>query len=931
MGREEAGRAAAGSVPRHFRYTPTVGQPLSAPPQAWLDDGQRGMPGFEFDDQPQNAAPVGVPPRGAVPREAFTREPRQAGPRQAGPRQAPRTRPDPRAASAEWAGLLRSLLPQPVKRRWSREFLDGLEFRGWGFRVAVPILAMVVFGVAVVVIVGANAGNAGPAPPATALGFPPATLAGNDFMAADSGRGINQTLGRVASAGDEIVAVGTQAGTRIARAQFFVSLNDGRSWTMGTVRSAGGGVPPPGHGAKFVAGGQGAWVALGRGSIWTSPDGRTWTLAPGTGLPLLPGDQISDVARTAAGFIAVGANVPGGEAARSTPLIFLSANGITWERLDAAQLHLTAGSGRVLDVRYVAVAGKLILIAGDVVTTKVTGQPRRTVTVQVGAAWLTGNGGSTWVPTAGPSAGLALAPPGPGAQPQVAGVATAGHGFVLLRPATVAKRSAVDAYYSPNGVAWTFTVTLSAANGFAVGLANGGPDGAAVTGVEGGVGGQTGVDGSGRTLTAFVSANGRAWQQTRPFGTPASQAVSGVTLAPDATVVTTGVSAGPDSHHPVITLAGTNAADQVDIAKIPGAVDPQLAVNSLAAQPSMQVAVGSANGFPAAWTSVDGGSSWTRATGATSGVLTRPGSQQLTSVTHGTMGWLAVGGVTASAPEHPIVVVSANGTSWQAADGERVFGAPGLFTEQAAADGQGYVIVGYQNVRQVRSGQVVSSRTVAAAWWSAGLTGWQRAGTASSAGTAGALDGPGAGQMMAVAVSSAGFVAVGSHGDQPSAWTSADGRRWRQADLPLPVGSTRAVLQHVASTGRIVAAVGTALTTTGVPVPFAASSSDGGASWIESALPVPAGLTSVTALAAAGGNFTATGTYGSTAGHQDVVVWTSPNGSAWRAAEPTGQGLTGLGIQAITGLTVSGSTLAGVGFTASPAREEPVFWQSPIR
>jgi hypothetical protein len=700
-----------------------------------------------------------------------------------------------------------------------------------------------------------------------------------------------------------------------------VSLNDGRSWTMGTVRSAGGGVPPPGHGAKFVAGGQGAWVALGRGSIWTSPDGRTWTLAPGTGLPLLPGDQISDVARTAAGFIAVGANVPGGEAARSTPLIFLSANGITWERLDAAQLHLAAGSGRVLDIRYVAVSGKLILIAGDVVTTKVTGTPGRTVTVQVGAAWLSGNGGSTWVPIAGRAAGPALAPPGPGAQPQVAGVATAGHGFVLLRPATVAKRPAVDAYYSPNGLAWTFTATLSAASGFAADLANGGPDGAAVTGVEGGAGG------AGRTLTAFVSANGRAWQQTRPFGTSASQTVSGVTLAPDATVVTTGISAGPDSHHPVITLAGTNAADQVDIAKIPGAVDPQLAVNSLAAQPSMQVAVGSANGFPAAWTSVDGGSSWTRATGATPRVLTRPGSQQLTSVTHGTMGWLAVGGVTASAPEHPIVVVSANGTSWQAADGEGVFGAPGLFTEQAAADGQGYVIVGYQNVRQVRGGQIVSRRTVAAAWWSAGLTGWQRAGDA----TAGALDGSGARQMTAVTVSSAGFVAVGSHGDQPSAWTSADGRSWRQADLPLPVGSTQAVLQHVASTGRIVAAVGTALTTTGVPVPFAASSSDGGASWIESALPVPAGLTSVTALAAAGGNFTATGTYGSTAGHQDVVVWTSPNGSAWRAAEPTGQGLTGSGIQAITGLTVSGSTLAGVGFTASPAGEEPVFWQSPIR
>jgi len=912
-----------------------VSQPLSAPPQAWPDDDELAMPGFEFDDQPPNVAPTRVipltrepgphqaPPTQPGPHQAAPTQPgpHQAAPTQPGPHQAAPTqpgprqaRPDPRAAGAEWAGLLRSLLPQPAKRRWSREFLAGLDFRGWGVRVAIPILAMVVFGVAVVVIAGANSGNSGPAPPASALGFPPATLAGNDFMATASGRGVRATLGRVASAGDEIVAVGSQAGARIARAQFFVSMNDGRSWTMGTVRSASGGVPPPGHGAIFVAGGQGGWVALGPGSIWTSADGRTWTLATGTGLPLLPGDQISGVARTAAGFIAVGANVPGGAAARSTPLIFRSANGITWERLDAARLNLAAGGGRALDVRYVAVAGKLILIAGDVVTTEVTGKPKRAVTVRVGAAWLSRDGGSTWVPTAGPAPGPALAPPGPGAQPQVAGVAAAGTGFVLLRPATVAKRPAVDVYFSPNGVGWTFTATLGAPGGFAAGLANGGPDGAVVTGPEG------------QALTSFFSANGRAWQQTRSPGTTASQAISGVALAPDGTVVTAGISAGPDSRQPVLTLARPDAADRVDIAKIPGAVDAELAVNGLAAQASMQVAVGSANGFPAAWTSADGGSSWTRAAGATPGVLNRPGSQELTSVTHGNMGWLAVGGVTANAAGHPVVVVSADGTSWQAADSESVFRVPGLFTVQAAADGQGYVIVGYQNVKQVQNG-AVSGRTVAAVWWSASLTGWQRAGDA----TAGALDGPGAQQMTAVAASSDGFVAVGSHGDQPSAWTSADGRGWRQADLPLPIGATRAVLEHVASTGRTVAAVGTAFMTTGQRVPFAASSSNGGASWIESALPLPAGLTTVTALVAGGGAFTATGTYGSTPGHQDVVVWTSPNGSAWRAAEPAGQGLTGPGIQAITSLTTSGSTLTGVGFTASPASEEPVFWQSPIR
>jgi hypothetical protein len=174
-------------------------------------------------------------------------------------------------------------------------------------------------------------------------------------------------------------------------------------------------------------------------------------------------------------------------------------------------------------------------------------------------------------------------------------------------------------------------------------------------------------------------------------------------------------------------------------------------------------------------------------------------------------------------------------------------------------------------------------------------------------------------------------VAVGAHGSQPSAWTSADGRSWRQVDLPLPAGATRAVLEHVASLGRTVAAVGTAVTSAGRTVPFAARSADGGATWTVSVLPGPADLTGVTALTAAGRTFTAAGTFGSTPGHQDVVVWTSPDGSAWRAAEPAGQGLTGPGIQAITSLTATGSTLTGVGFSASPTTEQPVFWQAPVR
>jgi hypothetical protein len=907
--------------PYRFRPAPTVGQPRSASAPTVGQPPSASAPAWPEHEVPTSSSFTfgGTPPPGAV-FAPPSRPPRPSAP--SGPSPGPAGHGEESPAGAEWARLLRSLLPQPVKRRWSREFLAGLEFRGWGIRVAIPILAMVVFGVAVVVIADANSGHGGPAPSATSLGFPPATLAGHDFTAAASARGITQTLGRMTSVGDQIVAVGSESGARIARARFFESGDGGRTWTMGAVRSAAGGVPPPGHGAIFVAGGQGAWVALGPGSIWTSPDGKTWTLAPGTGMPLRPGDRINAVTRTAHGFIAVGANVPGGQAARSTPLIFQSADGIAWARLGAARLRLTAGGARALDLRYVAAAGQLILIGGDVVTTRVTGRPKRTVTVQAGAAWLTGDGGATWTSTSGGLGGEGRAGAGGhGAQPQLAGVAAAGHGFVLLRPATVARRPAVDAFYSPNGLAWTFGVTLSAAAGFTALIANGGPDGVAVTGR------------AGRNLTAFASADGQTWHKVRAFGAAASEDVSGVAMAPDGAVITAGVSGTPDGRQPVLALTGLNAAAQrVDIAKIPGAVEVQVAVNSIAAQGSTQVAVGSANGYPAAWTSGNGGGTWTRAAGALPAVLSRPGSQRLTSVIHGPMGWLAVGDVTAASREHPVVVASADGTGWQAADGERVFGAPGLFTEQAAASARGYVIVGHQDIEQVRAGdrqgRVVSGRTDAAVWWSATLAGWQRAGDAS----AGALDGTGDRQMTAVTASGSGFVAVGSHGNQPSAWTSADaGRTWRQADLPLPVGSTRAVLEHVASTGRVVVAVGAAVTTDGRSVPFAASSANGGASWAESALPVPADLTSVTALAAAGGSFTATGTYGSTPGHQDVVVWTSADGSAWRAAEPAGQGLTGPGIQAITGLAVAGSTLAGVGFTASPGSEQPVFWQSPVR
>jgi len=769
---------------------------------------------------------------------------------------------------------------------------------------------MIAVGIAVVVVVGAHSGVDGSTPGTSTLGFPPATLAGRDFTAPISTRGINQSLGRVASDGSEVVAVGSQSGARIPRAQFFFSANGGGSWSLGTESAAGGGAPPPGHAARLIAGGQGNWLAVGTDSVWVSGNGENWKLVSTTGLP----PQVTVLRRISGGFMAAGPD-----------MLFVSATGVTWQRV-----AVPAGA---LDIKFLASAGNAVLVAGEV-------QQRQTIAghpaiATAGAAWLSRDAGRTWTPV--------TIPLGHGARNQIVGVAAYGSGFVAVRPATRAAAAGgpgqssaaaggpgqssgaavADVYRSADGVTWTFAATLAAPGGFVPGVINGGSAGAVVTG-------QAGAD-----LTAFVSlgaqgAAGTRWAQTQTLGSGTSQTVSGAAVTPAGAVVTTAPGSTSRAVPVIKVLPVGTLPRNVSLTAIPGAVVPQVAVNAVAAAGSGQVAVGSANGYPAAWMSTDGGSAWTRGTGQTPGVLDRPGQQQLTSVTDGMAGWLAVGGVKSGAPQHPVVIISADGGTWAAADTEPAFRQDGLFTEQAAAGAKGYVIVGYQ--------QAASGGMIAAAWWSSTLTGWQRATDA----TAGALDGAGNRQMLAVTgisgSSSTGssstansFVAVGLFGSQPAAWTSADGRQWRGISLPLPAGASRAVLLHVAAAGKTVVAVGMEQTSSGGLLPFAARSADGGVTWSEARLPVPSGVAQVTALAAAGGMFTATGTFGSTPGHQDVVVWTSQDGLNWKATTPGGQGLAGPGIQAITGLTVSGSTLTGVGFTASAATEQPLFWQSPIR
>ena len=128
--------------------------------------------------------------------------------------------------------------------------------------------------------------------------------------------------------------------------------------------------------------------------------------------------------------------------------------------------------------------------------------------------------------------------------------------------------------------------------------------------------------------------------------------------------------------------------------------------------------------------------------------------------------------------------------------------------------------------------------------------------------------------------------------------------------LKVPVGTASAELQRVAVSGQRAVALGQEIWPSGARTAFAEVSADGGRTWQPVSLPSPHGDAAVTAVTPLSGGFTAVGTDG-TPGDRDVVVWTSADGSGWTIQAPDGTGLSGPGVQQITGLAASGGTLTG--------------------
>jgi serine/threonine protein kinase len=762
-------------------------------------------------------------------------------------------------------------------------------------RIAIPAAGLaVITALALVALAGRHPQQAGPAGrPGTSLSQPPA--AGPfGLYPGQQDRGVFQKISRMTAYGSTIVTTGTEVSDGVVRQQFFFSADGGRSWQLAPVRAASGGQPPLGYQATRVAGGPRGWAAIATGapgSLWISPNGRSWTLAATHGLPTQPGDGIWVLTATAQGFLAAGQGA-GGQA-----VIWTSPDGITWQRMTAAPLGLIAQGRTLASVSWAASFGDATVISGQYAD----GQY---------GTWLSTDGGSAWTPVTIPVTG--------GAEGTISGLAADGSGLIAVRPGPAAD---AIVYFSPNGLAWHYAATVGASGGLRPADVRGSAYGFAVTGADA-AGNYVAYS---STAPAANSSTGPAasWLPTTSLGPVASyQSHPSATVGADGTVIVAGSTAASRVSQQAVLLQATaaGAVRPVPLARIPGAVVPELKVNSLAAAGGQQVAVGSADGYPAIWHRVGAGP-WRLVSSPS--LAASAGLSALTSVTHGADGWLAVG------VPGPVVLTSANGTTWQPAAGSIAKDLAGVGALSAAAGPGGYVITG----KEVEA----DGSCEAYLFHSADLSSWTRGHDVNDTG--------GSSQVLAVAADGTGFVSVGSHNDQPALWTTTNGISWTTILLPRPPGAT-GVLQQIAVNRRRVVAVGVQTSANAItplvatspnggatfaPVaitPLAATSADGGATFAPVAFGVPGADLTVTALAADAAGFTAAIQSGAP-GQQSVTPWTSATGTSWTPAPLIG--LPAGGSDQLTALVPAGPQVTAIASAATLLSQRLVVLTLPAR
>ncbi|MEV5824913.1 hypothetical protein AB0L25_04995 [Spirillospora sp. NPDC052242] len=758
----------------------------------------------------------------------------------------------------------------PKKKRSKKGLLIGV-----AGLAAVAIIAG--GGYAVVTLVG---GDDGPS------GGGDAKLAAAAFPVPGSAQtdGRDQEFGGAAAVGQTVVTVGSEAGAGATRGIFLVSTDGGRTFKSATVQGAAGNATP-----QAVGGGQAGWVAIGAGTtggaVWTSSDGQSWTRQPdAVGRVFDGGNRVDRIVATGGGYIAMGATSAKGDFSDEEPAVWLSTDGRAWEARVGDQIGLNVQKASYSLVE-IAASGDVVLLEGLI-------KPDNKKPPQYRKVWSSQDGGRTWA--------ASEVPVPKGSRGLIVGGGQAG--FMAVREMKDGDTMFGQAFVSKDGQSWTKAGKI-AAEGYR-----------STSRIVGDAGGYTALVARGGDVLLSHSADGTTWKAAGTATAKPGREVTGAAVVNGQTVLV-GREPGGGDMDPLLAVWDANGQQvPIDLAKIPGAIRPDHAVQAVGGSDALAVAVGSASGDAAVWTSADG-AAWKSAQGL-GAAFTRPGPQRLLDVATGKSGWVAVG-YDQTAPKRALVVSSQDGATWQAADSAAAFrpdaeGAP--TTSGVAAGSAGYVVVGTHGYS-------------ASAWSSTDLKTWEKgAGTDANAlkGTSDAFK-----WMLDVAAPSSGFVAVGGHrdaqGNHPAVWSSADGKQWTLKSLPVPSGVSEAHLTHVAAKGDTLVAAGIAATQQGL-VWIGYTSADGGKTWKDLPAPGDDQKISVTALTATPDGFAAAAK-SAASGSADVVSLTSKDGTSWEATTPGGTGLGGDGDQEITGLAPFKETVLGVGQSVDASGAQPVLWE----
>ena len=462
-------------------------------------------------------------------------------------------------------------------------------------------------------------------------------------------RGVFQRIDRIVTSGSTMVTTGSQKTGDAVRQQFFVSTDAGQNWRLAPVQRPGGGQPPLGHEAIRIAGGQRGWMAFGDDAIWTSQDGQSWTLAGTRGItPRQSNDTINVVTNTPDGFLAAGYETT---SAGSQAVTWTSRDGVTWQRLTAAQLGLQEPAGTPSGIDFAVSHGNATVI-----------------TDRGAGVWLSTDSGAHWTPV--------TIPVDHGAQDAISGVSFDGAGLIAVRPGRTASGASDGvAYFSQDGRTWQYAGTIAAAGGWSPDVVKGSDYGFVVVG---------------RTRDQYVAytstGTGTKWLPTGSLGSTSSGPGFTPAVGPGGRVIAAGSTNSTRTNQQGLLIKADTAGHQqpVSLSSIPGGLVPEQTVSGVAVAGNEQVAVGSADGYPAVWRRVSGGP-WTLVSSLTQ-VSAGTDLAELSAVTHGPHGWLAVG-------PGPLVLTSSDGTTWRSSSGI-THDLAGVSAVQAASGPHGYVITG---------------------------------------------------------------------------------------------------------------------------------------------------------------------------------------------------------------------------------------------